>query len=418
MIAVATLLMFSNLEAQNYAVKQVLIGSGGNFSDPEDFVELSTYNPASNASWGFGSILTQSIQDMLIDGDVLYVAAQDSIAKFSLLTYNRLAITYAPGVNKLAVYENKLLATFAYPNTADFLRVYYADNLDFYTSIPQISDEAAGMLVVENKLFVAVPGGWMSTVGKIALIDLSEFLFLKEVSFGAQSAGIFNLYLNGEQIITVNKSAWGATSGYLTQVNQSLSQFTHTEIPYAIGAGVGMLNNSLFVQMNGGIGEVNLTDMTLVNESVVEPTDLTMAAAVLDTVNSLFYVTTTDYASVGEGFVFNMNGENIASFEAGIAPESVVIDYKISSDIGEHLSVVNIDASPNPAEDYCTLSFPKELTGAYWVVTDLQGRRILNGYVSANEQSVVLDLSSLQSGMYLATAQNRSYHAVVKILIK
>jgi hypothetical protein len=418
LVAAFVLLVFTNLEAQNYVVREVVVGSGGNYSDPEDYVEISTYNPAGGAMYNFGSILTQSIQDMIIDGGNLYVAAQDSIAKFNLSTYTRVAIVSAPGVNKLAIYNNKLLATFAYPNTSDFLKVYYADNLDYISSVSQISDEAAGMLVLDDLLYVAVPGGWMSTSGRIALIDLTELFFLKEVNLGTEAAGISNLYLYDNQIITVNKSAWGVNSGYLTKLNTTLSQFTHTQIPYAVGAGVGLLNQNLFLQMDGGIGEVSLSDMTLVNASVVETAAMSIAAAVLDTVNQLFYVTTTDYASVGAGYVFNMNGENVASFETGISPEAMAINYKVSSGIIEQIAAYTIEAWPNPAKGFCQLTFPKELDGAQWSVTDVQGRSILKGKLDITQKSILLDFSTIESGLYFVSAQNGLSKGIAKILIK
>ncbi len=417
-LAAFMLLAVSALEAQTFIVKQVFVGSGGNFSDPDDFVEISSYDPNGGQTSSFGNIRTQSVQDMLIDGNFLYVAAQDSIAKFNIDTYNRVAIAAAPGVNKLAKYENKLLASFAYPNTSDFLRVYDANNLDFISVIEGISDEAAGMLVVDDALYVAVPGGWMSTTGKIALVDLSELILLKEVDMGTNAAGIFDLYLYDNLLFSVNKSAWGATSGYVTQTNTALSQFNHTLYQHALGNGTGLDNGQLFVQMDNGIGQIDLNDMSLVNASVVSPFEMSIASAELDTVNSLFYVSTTDYASVGEGLIFNLQGENTGSFDAGISPEAIAIDYRSTEGIGENLITLAIAAMPNPSDETCQLSFPQELANADWKITDLLGATVRSGHLHGNENELTIDVSTWPSGLYVAVARNSSHQGVVKLLVR
>ena len=77
-------------------------------------------------------------------------------------------------MNKIAIAGDKLIASFAYPVTENFVRVFNADDLSFIGSFDDVTDEAAHMLVLEDVLYVAVPGGWMSTSGKIAMIDLNE----------------------------------------------------------------------------------------------------------------------------------------------------------------------------------------------------------------------------------------------------
>ena len=294
MLTAGMLLVCPFLGAQSFTVKQVMIASGGNYANPDDFVELSSYDPVSDQSVNFGTVFTQSVQDVMISDGFLYVAAQDSIAKYDANTFQRLAVTAAVGVNKLAVYQNKLMATFAYPVTENFVREFDASDLTFLGYIADVSDESAGMLIVGNRLYVAVPGGWTSTTGKLAMIDLDAFELIDEVDLGSEAMGIYNLYLSNNQIVTVNRSAWGTTTGNLTVINTDLSQFTHYTYEESIGAGIGVYDNLLYTQMNNGIGSVNLETMELEKSTVVEPFAMSIAAAKLDTVNGLFYITTTD----------------------------------------------------------------------------------------------------------------------------
>jgi len=417
MLAAGMLLVCPYLGAQSFTVKQVMIGSGGNYANPDDFVELSSYDPVSDQSVNFGTVFTQSIQDVMISDGFLYVAAQDSIAKYDANTFQRLAVTAAVGVNKLAVYQNKLMATFAYPVTENFIRWFDASDLTFLGSVADVSDESAGMLIVGNLLYVAVPGGWTSTTGKLAMIDLDPFELIDEVDLGSEAMGIYNLYLANNQIVTVNRSAWGTTTGNLTVINTDLSDFTHYAYTESIGAGIGVYNNLLFTQMNNGIGSVNLETMELEKSTVVEPFAMSIAAAKLDTVNGLFYVTTTDYSALGAGFIYNLAGEEQNTFDAGISAEAIAIDYRSSVGVQEFHAQIALQAYPNPTHDVCRISLPDELAGAQWKICDLIGRIYLEGSVDLNRKTLDLDMQSLQQGMYLITLRNSQAQGSVKVLL-
>ncbi|PKP31438.1 MAG: hypothetical protein CVT99_08830 [Bacteroidetes bacterium HGW-Bacteroidetes-16] len=417
MLAAVMLLTCPYLGAQSFTVKQVMIGSGGSYANPADFVELSSYDPVSDQSVNFGTVFTQSVQDMMINDGFLYVAAQDSIAKYNANTFQRIAVTAAVGVNKLAVYQNKLMATFAYPVTENFVREFDASDLTFLGSIADISDESAGMLIVGNRLYVAVPGGWTSTTGKMAMIDLDSFELIDEVDLGSEAMGIYNLYLANNQIVTVNRSAWGTTTGNLTTINTDLSDFTHYAYTESIGAGIGVYDNLLYTQMNNGIGSVNLETMELEKSTVVEPFAMSIAAAKLDTVNGLFYITTTDYSALGAGFIYNLAGEEQNTFDAGISAEAIAIDYRSSVGVREINTQIALRAYPNPTHDVCQISLPDELAGAQWKICDLQGRIYLEGSTALNRKTLDLDMQSLQKGMYLITLRNSQAQGSVKVLL-
>ena len=68
-------------------VKQLIVASGGAFSNPIDHVSLSSYNPIDQTKVNFGEINTQAVQHALIDGSRLYITALDSLVMFDLNSY-------------------------------------------------------------------------------------------------------------------------------------------------------------------------------------------------------------------------------------------------------------------------------------------------------------------------------------------
>ncbi len=417
MLTAILLFIAPKLFAQELVLKQVFVGSGGSYSDPDDFVELSSYNPASELSYAFGTVFTQSVQDVIVHGDYLYVAAQDSLVKYSALTYSRLAVAEAVGVNKLTVVGDNLIASFTYPVTEKFVRVFSADDLSFIGSFDEVSDEAAHLLVVEDVLYVAVPGGWTSTSGKIAMIDLNEMSLLREVDLGAQAVGIYNLFSYNNQIVSVNLSPWGATSGFVSVINKVLSEKTHYEFQHTVSKAAGIHGHALYLGIDGGIGEIDLTTMTLTNAAVVAPPDLPVAAAVFDTVNANFYLTTTDYATQGHGLVYNLEGQLITTFAAGISAEAIALDYRLSSGMGETMEALALSAFPNPARERCVVRLPDALQGGNWSLVAMQGATVISGDISENQAELNLEMSTLPRGMYVLNVYGKTSYGLVKIVV-
>ncbi len=391
--AVILFVMGVSSMAQNTYVNQVLIGAGGNYSDPDENVTISTFNPNDESVVFFGEVLTHSIQDIAINGSWLYVAAQDSIAKFNIDTYERVAITAAPGINQLYVHNNILFASYQYPVTENFVRVYSAEDLSLLENITSISDECAGMIVEGDNLYVAVPGGWASTIGKIAIIGLSEYELLTEVPLGSEGIGVFDLFYYNNKIMSVNRTPYLGTTGYISEMSLQGTGAESHMIDQVIGKLAGVKDNMMYTIMNNGIGSINLDDFTVGNSAIIAPQTNTMAAAALDTVNNLFYFTTTDYFSSGAGYIYDISGEALNTFEAMISAETIEIDYRDNTGIAKN-NVRPISVYPNPSSS--SISFEGDYNT--YSIVDLNGRIIKTDNISGN---TTIGIESMESGLYI-----------------
>ncbi len=402
-------------------VNQVLVVSGGAFSNPDDYVTVASYKPGDSLTSQFGTVFTQSVQCAVVYSNFLYVAAQDSIVAFDVNNYQRVAATFAQGVNQLAVSGDKLIASFWYPNTADFVKIYNRDDLSEQTVISEVSDEASGIAVYDNKAYVAVPGGWAATTGKLAVINLENNSFEEEIDLGAEGAGISNVYVYTENkahyLVTVNKTPWGGTNGYLTKIDLSDMSFGSTQVGVVLGKGVGLVNSTatLYALINGGIGSVNLADMTVADTTIVAAPAMTIVGAAFDTINSLFYVTTTDYSTVGEGAIYNMNGEVTGSFDAGISAEAIAIDYRDFEAINETFAANTFGFYPNPVNNVLTVSNSDRITIDRVFVSDVTGRVIISKEVFG-EGNTTLDFSKLNPGFYFVTVKGENRIFTSKIV--
>ena len=422
--AVALLMSVQAIFAQNPGtidVNQVLVVSGGAFNNPDDFVTVGTYKPKDGSNTVFNTIFNQSVQSAVVYDHYLYVAAQDSIVAYDIDTYERVAITFAHGVNQLAATEDKLVASLWYPNTGDFVKIYNRSDLTEQAVITEVSDEAAGIAIYENKAYVAVPGGWAATTGKLAVINLEDNSFVEEIDLGTEGAGINNVYVYEENdnhyLVTVNKTPWGGTAGYITKIDLADMSFSSTMVGVTLGKGVGFVNDdaTLYALINGGIGSINVADGSVSDTVIVAAPAMSIAGAAYDKVHLQFYVATTDYAAVGEGTIYSMDGVATGNFDAGIAAEAVVIDYRDFEGVNETFASDAFAFYPNPTSGEVMIANPDRLAVEKIAVSDLTGRVVMTESVSATSQ-LTIDLSELNNGMYLVSVIGKGKVFTTKVV--
>ncbi len=395
--AVLLLAMIStNSFSQSWYLNQVIIGSGGNFSDPDDYATVASYDPATGITAVFDTIYTQSLQDVFVKDGKAWVAAQDSIVLYDLDSYSRIASIGAEGVNKLKVTGDILIASFWYPVTSGFVKTYSANELIELHVFNDVSDEAAGIQIMqeERHTIVAIPGSWMSTTGKYAWIDLEDNEVSGEYDFQSDGVGI-NYFIHFDYPIPTNAAVTVTTCVYTTfnlnlfdDVGNHLGNYNFTGV---MNGFTGMLGNTLYAKINGGIGKLDLESLELNSDLIVEQGLLSMAGSCLDTIGLQIYVASTDYFSIGEGTIYNMVGESIGGFEAGVSPESLALDYRNSSSV---IETENLELSiyPNPASELIHITTNMDFYKL--IVSDLSGRIIIKKSIYAKQEA--LDISFLE----------------------
>ena len=423
----------STVLAQSIVSKQLIVASGGNYSNPDDYVTVASFN-LEDSTGQFGTIFTQSVQDAVIyrnyDEAYVYVAAQDSIVAYNIETYQRVAAVEAVGVNKLAVTDDKVVASFWYPNTSDFVKIYNREDLSLIANIEGISGDCSGIVVYGDYAFVAVPGPYGSTTGGLAVINMTDNTLFTEVNLGEEAARISDIYfyqevkggIAGNYLITVNQSAWGENTGYITKINLDDYSITHSQVDVSLGKGVGLDLNAdvskLYAVINGGIGAISLNNLEVSDTTVVAAPSMTIADAVFDFARGRFYVTTTDYVSTGAGIVYDMNGDSINNFEAGISAEALAVDYYGIESVEENKADNFVSVYPNPVNDVLNLTYRGNNSLQKAVVRNIAGQVVetydFNGYAS----SATIDVSTLNSGMYLVSVYDKNGVNTVKIFKK
>jgi hypothetical protein len=395
-------------------VKQVISVNSGKFEFAPpftDFVTMQQYDPASQATTPRGTVFTQSAQDLVIHGHFGYMAAQDSIVKINLNTWERVASAADSGLGKLALFNDRLVVSKQYPVVKWFVEILDTADLSLVSRIDGIPGECSGIVCSGDSVYVAVNGGWSGTEGKLAVIDPAGWNLSRVVDLGPGAIGIANLYLHNGMVYAVNKTPYGAPdTGSITVYTPASGQFQNILIPVKTGNGAGISQNTLFLGMNDGLGAFDLSTLQVADPAVVPDPGSAMflyiTSAAVDSLTNRLYVNIGDYVSDGFCLVTTLQGDSLTSYSTGISTEVIAVDYRPwplgtgPVQVSQSLAVY-----PNPAVDRIHIHPGKITSASKLTLINSNGQVLLSREIHPGED-ITVPVNHLVPGIYLVNIVN------------
>ena len=392
-------------------MKQIITVNSGKFEyvpPMQDYVTLQSFNPVTKTVIAFDTIFTQSAQDILIRGHFAFVLAQDSIIKYDLNSYKRVAAVADSGLSKLGLYKNRLIVSKQYPLVRYFMEVLDTANLSLIAQVDNIPGDCGGVAVTDDSVYVAVNGGWMGTEGKIAVVDPASWTLARIINLGASAIGINNLYQDENKIYSVNKTPYGMPDvGSITEYDPATGNFVNGMVNVKVGNGVGIWKRMLYAVFNYGIGSFDLNSMKVADSTIIQDPGsagfVYILSAVIDTMNKQIHVNIGDYLSPGRCLVASLTGDSITTYSTGISTETVGVDYREypASIPPEQNGITKLSIYPNPAADKITLDYTGEPGIADVFITDVFGREVQHLRFTLDKSgTMTISLEKLSPGMY------------------
>ncbi len=389
-------------------VNQVLIGIGGKFevSPPfSDYVKMMKYDPATQTTNLFNTIYTQSVQDILIAGDFAYVAAQDSIIKYDINSYQRVAAIADSGISKLGLYYDRLIVSKQWPVVRFYVEVLNANSLALLDRIQFISGDCGDVFCTKDSVYVAVNGGFSGTDGKLAVIAPGVWDLAREIDFGPQALGMYDLYYYDGNIVSINRTPYGATTGSFSFYNTYTYTGTTVTVDQAVSDGFGVIDSILYLKVNEGVGTFNLKSREMIDTALIpdpgSASHIYITSGSTDYLNDYLYLNVSNRTNWGFCAVFSTDGDSLTSFTTGISPDAIALDYRVPVGVHEnHATSPSVALYPNPVTDKVRIQYFGEGTVSEYSVMDLTGRTVARVSWDGTGNTTVIDCSSLPSGIY------------------
>jgi hypothetical protein len=323
-----------SLAAQD-GLNQVIIVNGGQFGNPNEQANIASFDPTTGNYRVFDTIPVNSIQDVLVEGDFAYVAAQDLVVKYDLDTYEVVAETPFPGqsAHQLEISGDKLFATNYFAQADNNLYIFDKHSLSVTDTVAEISHPGGTMAVLNDKLYISQNrqgsidmcppfGCFNDTMGYVAEVDINSGEWIRDIELDNDGREAGRIFSTGSSLILLNEVSNTSTAllpatgeNFTRTVDIPISTLRYRTEGFVLGGQV----ISLFA---GGIGI--LSDSLNTADIVV---DTPVTAFTYDQVNDRFFITSTDFFSFSNGYAFKGSGMFEYDFPVGYAPEAIGVHY-------------------------------------------------------------------------------------------
>ncbi len=403
---------FATAQTTKPYLKEVLILNGGQYGNPQEDITLIGYNPILSTTRISDTIHSQSIQDLLIEGDFAYIAAEDSLVKIRLSDFSQVAKAGFPGASTytMALYQNQLLVGNWYGQADSNLYVFDKTDLTLDYVVPQIERGVKGIVIVGDTAYLSQnydDVNFSDSAGYLAKVHLPTGTFAG-TALGDNVSDIGRLFYFKDAVLGV-----GGATDVVTLYTPSNGNLQQSPIPADVQGGYGTLlqivDDTLFGVFNDKIASFNLFNLTFIDTSIV---DTLVTAFAYDTISGNFYVSQTDYTTYTRGIVFDRTGSAIDTFLVGYAPEAIKLLYEVTVGVNE-VATQQVSVYPNPVNYLLSIRHTGS-SAQTMMIRDLTGRTLQTITVEAG-MLTTMDVSTLAPGLYLLqSADGRFTQKVVK----
>ena len=411
------------------ALHQVIVLNEGRYnyltSTIDVPVTIGTYNPQTTVYTTFDTIKNARFaNDVSIDGNYIYAAADNQLVKYDLNTLQRVNSQTVPGIRKLSFANNLLYVTRgeygvkykSYFQVYDKNTLQLSYELDTLTG-PKYASEA--ILIKDGIAYMAINNFGSGNIGLIGKVNISTKQYLPEVNLGADGINPENLVTQGQKVYSVNNKDFTSSSISEYDVQQDTRV---TNNIYSSGScnGSALLNNSIAFQASSDnfLGRYSLTTSSIKDTLHINKYIYQIAA---DTVGKNIYVSETDYKTYGTVFVYDQQGTPITLFSAGVTPGYFAFDVSSTSGVQTvEQNSSEVMVFPTLVKDQLTVvTKGMENQNTVVTVTDCLGRILFTqSGLNRNMNISRVDLSQQASGMYFVNVKsgNKNYsEKVVKM---
>lgn len=411
----------SLLSVTLFAQKAILV-NGGKFGDPNENVNVRIYDVSTKTSKVIDTVNSGSVQDILIEDTLAYVLAQDTIVAYNLKTESRVAAAKFPGFSTkaIAISGNELIVGNWYGLDSSNLYFYDKTDLSHLDTMKSISRRAKAILVHNGFAFVTQHSqtpNFVDTMGMIVRINIANRSITDtiEVASYSQDYGELIEMPDGTGFYSIN-----SVSNTITSVDYTTLTATNTSFNHNFGVSsrsqMSIHNDTAFLRMNGGIGAINLSNLSTVDSLIV---DTIITAFTYDTLNHNFYITQTNFSSYTGGRIFDRSGVRVDTLVVGFSPEVIEMYYvPTTTSLNElkQLAELTFSAYPNPTTSLVNLKIADNNSAFEIKVYNQAGQLLMNQMANSNQQ--LLDFSRLDKGLYIVQILTKEAVGIKRIIVQ
>ena len=325
--------------------------------------------------------------DMIVDGNLLYVAADNKIIKYQIGSFEYIDEVEVQGARNLLIHNDNLFVSrgdYDYDTWSavvfdSYLHVYDKNSL---TLVAEFDSEngpgwsTQNLVAKDDQVFVVINNGfeWNNEKGYVGVIDANNLTYASEFDLGENGTNPDNMVLKGDYLLTVNNKNWSGSS--VSKINLSTNEVvTENLADLSTGCGTSALRGDFLNYQVSGDNTLQKYDYENMETYGTEQNMNLNFYEIIESLDNLFYASSTDFFSYGEVYIYNQQNEIINSFSTGVSPGTFVFysPYDGPCDSYEETQI-NLDYSSDGESNF--------------IVYVVEGEELFSGAISGGSGSL------------------------------
>jgi hypothetical protein len=399
------------------AQTQVIIANGGLFESTSPFADRATvgsYDMSTNTYSIFDTIHVESINGTVIENNNAFVGAFDTIVKYDIDNYTRLATAHADQIKNVYLSDNMLFASFFNGAGAPLMKSLNKTTLAAEFSFNDLEENVGGVVVINDSIYIAsnVPGtvdAWppfgifTDTLGVISVFNATTGVFARKIELGVDAAGINQLVAYNNNVQAICKE-----TGNILEYNTTTGVKVFTNVS-ATGL-VDNYSNILIIETATGLDKYDMNTKTMLGQGFATSS----IAEAYDNINDEYYFTQSDFSTYGKAFIHDVTGLAIDSFDVNLSPQGIAIDFRTPVGVEDEFKFLNeFSIYPNPAKESISIRLENKVNNLQ--IIDIAGRVIItqNDLLEGTHK---LYLTEINTGVYFMKITNENETKVERFI--
>ena len=306
---------------------------------------IGSYDPISEVYTTLDTLTNSRFaSDMIIEGDFVYVAADNILYKYDINTMNIVTTQNISGIRNLAVWNDKIAVSRGdYDNTTfapilfnSYLQFYNTSDLSFYSELDTITGpkwSTQNMIVENDNLYITINNAFEfgNEKGIVGVVDMTSMLYINEIDLGPDGKNPDNLLIRGNKLYTVNNKDWSGAS--ISEIDITSSNSTTTNISLvSTGCGTSCLKDDKIIYQISQDTELYEWDLlTAPNAGSPLGFSQNFYELAVNNLDGYIYASSTDFFSYGTINIYDQNNNFVKSFNTSITPGKIIFDTRNTS---------------------------------------------------------------------------------------
>ena len=306
---------------------------------------IGSYDPISEVYTTLDTLTNSRFaSDMIIEGDFVYVAADNILYKYDINTMNIVATQNISGIRNLAVWNDKIAVSRGdYDNTTfapiffnSYLQFYNTSDLSFYSELDTITGpkwSTQNMIVENDNLYITINNAFEfgNEKGIVGVVDMTSMSYINEIDLGPDGKNPDNLLIRGNKLYTVNNKDWSGASISEIDITSSNSITTNISL-VSTGCGTSCLKDDKIIYQISQDTELYEWDL-LGAPNAGSPLGFSQNfyELAVNNLDGYIYASSTDFFSYGTINIYDQNNNFVKSFNTSITPGKIIFDTRNTS---------------------------------------------------------------------------------------